>query len=119
MTITELLKRAAALDTNEDQPTSGDSDFYPDPPGRSSGSIDATWGEPGPSNPVAMSSGVVAEATKDRKGVLEEVFSHVEQMRAKETAALRAQFDARKYESHSPLLKKGSPTLAEQVRKLV
>lgn len=119
MTITELLKHAAAMDNNEDQEVKGKVDFYPDPPGRSSGTIDAPWGEPGPSDPVSFSTGAAAEAAKDRKALLEKVFTHVEQMRAKETALVHSHFSTRGYESHSPLLKKASPTLAEQVRKLV
>lgn len=96
------VKSAESLRTNEDAPTTGENNVYPDLVGREHSELDLTWGEKKNHEERHFGSGVLEASKESREKMLDRLFSHEAHSRplARKTAA-----------AHAP----PAPTLVEQV----
>lgn len=122
-----LAKVADTVPNNEKQTTVGVLDVYKNPPGRSSFSLDAPWGEePAPGHnghKDVYSDAVFQEAGDVRHGLLKRLFDSLPTAANADKALVRENFaHAGEAHGHSPLLHKTAapaiPTLTDQVRRV-
>lgn len=111
---------------DESRSTVGTTALYDNPEDRSSGDIDAPWGEPGPDDPSHNSSGVWNKHVETKHELLGKAFSGTKPAFAADQQLISANFAhgaSGNFESHAPSLHAKSktkatkePTLMEKVR---
>lgn len=118
---------ATSTDTqDETRPTVGTTSLYDNPEDRSSGDIDAPWGEKGPDDPAHHGSGAWNKHVETKHELLDKAFSGTQTAAKAEQQLISDNFAhgaSGDFESHAPLLHAKSktkatkePTLMEKVR---